>query len=121
MLPKRRPWSPPMNDFLKTQSALIVIAACALFVLTQNIACRKYGDVSPKAYDIAKALYSVCNRKDETALERVEQLIDEAAANSEISDDEQGHLLDIVTTARTGDWQTAMGDARTMMSDQITD
>ena len=89
--------------------------------MTQNIGCRKYGDISPKAYEIAKALYSVCNRKDESGLDRITQLADEAATAGEISEDEQGYLLEIVATARAGDWESAMADARTMMSDQIVD
>ena len=98
-------------------TALTIILLCSLLVSFPG--CRKYDSVSPKAYEIAKALYSTCNRKDEERLSKVQELITAGVAESELTDTEGEWLLAIVEKAQSADWDSAMQDARTMMSEQI--
>ena len=81
--------------------------------------CQQYGTVSPKAYEVATALYSTCNRKDDSRLTTVEQLITQSAEAGELTADEQLWFREMIATAREGDWETAMINARTMMNEQV--
>ena len=80
---------------------------------------RGYGELSPKSYDYAKALYSICNLKDDKRLAKVETMITDSAKNGEITERERGWLQDVIDRARDGDWETATARARRMMADQI--
>ena len=81
--------------------------------------CQKYGDVSPRSYDLAKALYAACNGKSTDRLARIESVIADSLQASEISDAEHDWLQSIVQLAAEGRWEDATRDARTMMSEQI--
>ena len=92
---------------------LLVVVA----LLTQS-GCG-YGKIGPKAYEFAKALYSVCNRRDEARLEKIAQMVEEAKTKGELTDKESAWLQDIVDRARDGDWEEASASAREMMEDQV--
>lgn len=94
-----------------------VVLLLMLFLMIQG--CQQYGTVSPKTYEIASALYSVCNRHDAGRLPVVDGLINDAQQAAEISESEAGWLREIVRSAHQGDWEQAMLDARTMMSEQV--
>ena len=81
--------------------------------------CQQYGTVSPKAYEVATALYSTCNRRDIARLETVDQLISQSAAAGDLTDSEQQWFEEMVSAARSGDWETPMMNARTMMNEQV--
>ena len=85
------------------------------------VGCQRYGSVSPRAYEIAKSLYSICNRNDADRIVVVEQTINDSHAEAAITDSEKDWLLDIVEKARNADWETAMQDARLMMMEQVED
>lgn len=89
-----------------------------LFMLLQLPGCG-YPEVSPKTYEIAKALYSVSNLKREEALEKIEALISESLQTGELSDREADFLTEIVAHCRAGDWETAQSECRKLMEDQI--
>ena len=93
--------------------AVLVIASC--FVQ----GCQQYGTVSPKAYEVATAMYSICNRQDESRLETVERLITESVDAGDITTGEQAWFDEMIAIARDGDWETAMMNARTMMNEQV--
>ena len=78
-----------------------------------------YGKISPKAYEHAKALYSICNRKDKQRLTRYATLLREARTQGEISPKEADWLDDIVQEAQAGEWEDAAAKARRMMTDQV--
>lgn len=81
--------------------------------------CGGYGEVSPKAYEFAKALYSACSRRDGAGLAKIERLVAEAESAGELTSREAGRLADIAEDARGGDWQEAAAAARRMMEDQV--
>lgn len=88
------------------------------FVVLQLNACG-YPEVSPKTYEISKALYSACNQKSEERLQIVTKLIQSSLENKEISDREATWLKDIIAQARDNQWESAMVEARSLMEDQI--
>ena len=89
-----------------------------LFCLMFLIGCG-YGEVSPKTYEYAKALYSICNRKDAGRLDVIETQIKEDTDAGQLNEQEADWLLAIVEDARQADWQAAGQAARRMMEDQI--
>lgn len=78
-----------------------------------------YPEVSPKAYELTKALYSATNLKQVERLNAVESLIEEAVKAQEITAQEADYLSDIITRAREGDWEKAQEETRALMEDQI--
>ncbi|MCA9118182.1 MAG: hypothetical protein KDA79_24085 [Planctomycetaceae bacterium] len=78
-----------------------------------------YPEVSPKAYEISKALFSAASRQSEEQLDRAARLIETERKAGEISPREAGWLNEVVATARKGDWPEAQATARQIMEDQI--
>lgn len=77
-----------------------------------------YPAVSPKTYEISKALYSVCNQKSTERLEIVQTLIQSSLKEKEINEREAGWLNAIVASANAGNWENATQEARRLMEDQ---
>lgn len=98
----------------KRLTALItmLIVACTI------AGCQQYGEVSPKCYEFAKALYSICNRKDVARLRIVDKAIKDAVTAKQLPADEAAELQKIIQQASEGQWSTAMQDCRTLMSEQ---
>jgi hypothetical protein len=80
---------------------------------------RGYGEVSNKAYDIATALYSVCNRQDATKLAGIESLLTSAQSDASLSPSEIAVLQEILRTAQAGNWVSAVSESRALMEDQV--
>jgi hypothetical protein len=81
--------------------------------------CGGYGDVSPTAYEYAKALFSITNRRAEAKLDQVAGQIEAEQAAGKLSESEAGWLMAIVDDARDGQWQAANQAARRIMEDQV--
>lgn len=94
------------------------IALTLFAMMTTVMGCQQYGDVSPKSYEFATALYSICNRKDEVRLKRVEKSINEAVETEALPAHEADHLRNIIKQANDGHWTAAMQASRTIMSEQ---
>jgi hypothetical protein len=94
-------------------AAIIVVLALSLLP-----GCG-YPEVSPKTYEIAKALYSVSNLKREEGLEKVETLINESLHAGEIIEKEADYLREIVQQCRKGQWADAQKKCRRLMEDQV--
>ena len=78
-----------------------------------------YSEVSPRTYEIAKALYSVSNLKRAEGLEKAETLIDESLQAGEIIEKEANYLRGIVQQCRNGEWDQAQQECRQLMEDQV--
>lgn len=78
-----------------------------------------YPEVSPRTYEISKALYSVCNLKRKAELDKVEDAISAAVTASELSENESKWLMAIVERARSGEWEEAAEEARAILQDQV--
>ncbi len=105
---------------------------------------RGYGQISPGAYKIAGALYSVCLVKSEARLDAIERLlIDQPAGSSQndsrnagvqaappdvssgpgdfsdLTPKERKWLNSIVRLARNEKWDSAVAQLRRMLEDQV--
>ena len=89
------------------------------FFLMYSLSGCGYAKVGPKAYKCSMALYSVCNRRDESRLEEVAELVETSLNNNELTPTEAGYLNSIIDKARKGDWEQATSDARSLMKDQV--
>lgn len=99
--------------------ARVPMVTILLGVIVSLPGCQQYGDVSPAAYELATALYSVANRADASRLPQVKQLVIENHQTGKLSATEQSWLLEIVEVAEQGDWAAAMTSARTMLDEQV--
>ena len=100
----------------RLHTAVLLAALASLGVST---GCARYAEVSPEAYQYSKALYSICNRKDEPRLTQVAEQIETARAAAELQETETGWLTEIVVTAQSGAWEDATQDARRLMEAQV--
>jgi hypothetical protein len=87
--------------------------------LTLMVAGCGYGELSPTAYQYAKALYGLSNRQAGERVEAVRVQIESARTAKEITPREAGWLIDIVDDCEKGRWKTANKSARRMMEDQV--
>ncbi len=94
-------------------AALIVLA-----VATWPLGGCGYPEVSPRAYEISQALYSVCNQKSAERLPVVEELIEKSLADGSLAEREGKWLNEIVAAGENGDWESAAREARRIMADQ---
>ena len=94
-----------------------ILAACLLML---TVGCGGYGKVSLTAYEYAKGLYSIANRKQADLLDQVEEKINADVESGELSAKEADWLRDIIEQARDGDWPGAQKQARRIMEDQVS-
>jgi len=104
-----------MNSRLYQQAAAAIIAAA---LLSQLAGCG-YPQVSPKTYELSKALYSVCNQKSAERLPIISELIQDSLADGSIGESEGKWLNDIIAIAQNGDWESAAQSARRILADQV--
>ncbi|WP_298861605.1 hypothetical protein [uncultured Gimesia sp.] len=90
-----------------------------LIVIALQLNACGYPEVSPKTYEISKALYSVCNLKSEERLQVVKALIQSSLEKKEINKNEADMLNEIVAQAQANEWEEAMLESRNLMEDQI--
>ena len=96
-------------------AGFLLLAAFVFFVQ----GCSQYGKVNEVTYEHAKALYSVCNRRDSQRLEVCANMIAEAAANHELSRTETSYLTGIIEAARNDQWKESLAMSRQLMVDQL--
>lgn len=96
--------------------ALILVLGGAVFYSIN----RGYGEISPKGYEYAKAMYSICNRKDSGRLEDLSEMIEDSVASGEISSTEAEWLTSISDSAAEGDWESATAESRRLLDDQVS-
>ena len=87
-------------------------------VLAVVMAGCGYPEVSPKTYEIANALYSASNRQSAEHIDKAVAITEELLAAEEISEREAGWLKAIAEQARSGDWDGAAAEARSLIADQ---
>ena len=78
-----------------------------------------YPKVSSRTYEIAKALYAVCNREQSDKLESVVALINDSLHDGSISTAESRWLRAVIEQARAGEWESATRETRQILEDQI--
>jgi hypothetical protein len=97
----------------------VPLCILAAFCISVVAGCGGYGEVSPTAYEYAKAVYSIANRKATDTLDTTAEQIDAARQRGELSDREARWLAAMIDDAKEGDWEAAGQKARRMMEDQV--
>ena len=100
-------------------SQMTVGRTLVLAALLISLGCGGYGDVSPAAYDFAKAVYSITNRQAADRLQPVSQQVTAAESSGDLSSQEAAWLQDIIEDATRGEWKSANESARRIMEDQV--
>lgn len=93
----------------------------AMLVSALSVAGCGYGQVSPTAYEFAKALYAISNRQAGDRLDPISEQVTVARDDGQLTDREAKWLHDIIAQARDGYWKSAEQASRRMLEDQITD
>ena len=92
--------------------ALVVVAG---IVWSQ----RGYGEVGAQAYEYAKALYSICNRRDADRLDAFSRQMEVASQTGDLSEQETRWLRGIMQQAHAGKWAAATRESRRLLEDQV--
>ncbi len=93
--------------------------ALLVFVFVSGVPGCGYPEVSPKTYEVANALYAAANRQSVEHIDKAAEVTDELLAAGEISEREAGWLNTIAEQARSGDWDGASNEARSLIADQV--
>lgn len=70
-------------------------------------------------YDISMALLSACNQRDDARLVLLQEEIDQATANAQLSENEAQRLREIIAEANDQQWQRAAAQTRTWLQAQL--
>ncbi len=97
----------------------IALGMACLIALAALMFRQGYSEIGPQAYEYATALYSICNRRDESRLEKISELIEKSVADSEITETESRWLNEIIALADDGYWEEASYDTRQLMLSQV--
>jgi hypothetical protein len=90
-----------------------------LFFCLATFAGCGYPEVSPKAYEISKAMYRLCNQREDTRIELIARLIEESLESGDISAAEAKLLQEILEEASEGHWDDCAAEVRRLMNDQV--
>ena len=100
----------------RSRFCLMPLLATSLLLVA---GCGGYGEVSPAAYDIATALYSISNGRAADRLAGISTKIEAAHARGDLTEQEASWLSAIVSDARSGDWAVAAKESRRILADQV--
>jgi hypothetical protein len=93
------------------------VAVAGLFLIVVG-GCSRNPTLSPAGYQQALALLNTCQRKDEKALQRLQDSLDKAIETSELTAEEASLLSGLIEKARKGDWDKVVSRTRTLLEKQ---
>jgi hypothetical protein len=108
------PSHPPLAATRQRSASLILSLALAL-ILT---GCTNHPPLERPSYDLAKALYAVCNRQSTEHLAKFDEVLAEAIAAGKVGPQEESALRKIAQVAAAGDWYDAQEMARELIASQ---
>jgi hypothetical protein len=94
--------------------------ALVSFLLLVFLGCSRAPALSGKGYQQALALLNTCQRKDEAALQRLQESLKKAIDSSEITAEEASVLSALVEKAKQGDWDAAASKVRKLLDKQAS-
>lgn len=77
-----------------------------------------YPRIEFEAYELAKALNTICNLKKPEQLSLFRDVVEQKQAAGELSADEAEILLGILQIAEAGEWERARDEVRRLLLDQ---
>ena len=100
---------------LRSRTWKVFVLALALLAAT---GCGSHPSLERPSYDLAKALYAVCNRQSTEGLQKFETVFTESIAEGKVGPNEESALREIAAVAAAGDWQAAQELARELIASQ---
>lgn len=76
--------------------------------------------LNPDGYAIATALYRVCNQQDVDGLRQIDVHVRQATDSGALPNNQQMAILQIMRDARSGNWEVAMKQCRSLLENQVT-
>jgi len=70
-------------------------------------------------YDIAIALYRVCNSRSKPGVDQIETLLERSGEAHAVGDDSRAVFMSIIEQARAEKWRVALHDCRQLLEDQV--
>lgn len=103
----------PRTNRRRIWGALLLTLACL------SVGCHDYPVIGPGAYELAQAVENLCSRRDPAQLPQARQIVQSKFESGAITADERDWLTSILTTAESGDWESAAAEARRLLESQI--
>lgn len=101
------------------RSASIVLRCLFIAVMTVSFTgCANHPPLERPSYDLAKALYAVCNRQSTEHLAKFDEVLTKAIAAGEVGPQEESALREIAQVAAAGEWYDAQEMARALIASQ---
>jgi hypothetical protein len=82
------------------------------------LGCANHPPLERPSYDLAKALYAVCNRQSTEHLAKFDEVLTKAIAAGEVGPQEESALREIAQEAAAGEWYDAQEMARELIAGQ---
>ena len=112
---RSNPSSPPPLAATRQRSAKALLAIALVMTLA---GCADHPPLERPSYDLAKALYAVCNRQSTEHLAKFDEVLAEAIAAGEVGPQEEAALRQIAQEAAAGEWYDAQEMARELIASQ---
>ena len=87
-------------------------------MLAGVVGCADHPPLERPSYDLAKALYAVCNRQSTEHLAKIDEVLSTAIAAGEVGPQEESALREIAQVAAAGEWYDAQEMARALIASQ---
>ena len=96
----------------------VLQAALIGVMLAGVVGCADHPPLERPSYDLAKALYAVCNRQSTEHLAKFDEVLSTAIAAGEVGPQEESALREIAQVAAAGEWYDAQEMARALIASQ---
>ena len=90
----------------------------ALATVLLATGCNNHPPLERPSYDLAKALYAVCNRQSPEHLAKFDEVLAAAIAAGKVGPQEESALRKIAEVAAAGEWYDAQEMARALIASQ---
>lgn len=98
----------------------VVVAVCFAAVLVGVWWWpRTPAELSEHGYDVTLALYRVCNQRSEAGLVQIEEQLTIMDKETPLSQQSRTIIADIISQAKSGNWQDACVACREALEDQV--
>lgn len=108
----------PARERSKTTASSVVRAFIVAATLLATVGCADHPPLERPSYDLAKALYAVCNRQSTEHLAKFDEVLTEAIAAGKVGPQEEAALRQIAQEAAAGEWYDAQEMARELIAGQ---
>jgi predicted small lipoprotein YifL len=106
--------SPPLAASRQRSAKALLAIALAITLA----GCANHPPLERPSYDLAKALYAVCNRQSTEHLAKFDEVLTKAIAAGEVGPQEESALREIAQEAAAGEWYDAQEMARELIAGQ---